>query len=326
MLAMGRPMGIVRASARTSRTSSQVAKVVVSVGPYTCSSRAGGACWRTAATDCGSEVSPPNRSVLRWRKAVGASACALVEERRRDEQGANSVLCQERLEVRRRQQYLLRHDSERRPAQKRAPDFERRGVESGVGRLGDDILGCECDVIRVDDETDHRPVRHRHPLRLPRGPRGVDDVGEGLGRGRRRRVRGALAREVGPGPVEEHRRDGGRGQAREQGRLGEEHRDLGVVQHEGQPVLRVGRIERHVRPAGLEDAQEPDDHLQGPLQAEADQRVGPDAPRPQIVGQLVGPLVEVAYVSDWSAQTTATASGVCATCASNKVWMQASRG
>ena len=65
VLARGPPMGMVHASSSTSRTGCQVAKVVLSVGPYTCSSRSGPPASRTARTLDGSTASPPN---IRWRR------------------------------------------------------------------------------------------------------------------------------------------------------------------------------------------------------------------------------------------------------------------
>ena len=55
----------------------------------------------------------------------------------------------------------------------------------------------------------------------------------------------------------------------------------GVPEHVGQPVGRVGGIERHVGAAGLEDAEQTDDHLQAALDAQADQVAGPGRQRPR---------------------------------------------
>src|SRR5581483_495514 len=67
---MGRPMGTVGAVAVTSY---QVANVVVSVGPYTCTRRAGAPRSATVATAAGSTASPPN-STTRPAKTVGSWA------------------------------------------------------------------------------------------------------------------------------------------------------------------------------------------------------------------------------------------------------------
>ena len=47
-------------------------------------------------------------------------------------------------------------------------------------------------------------------------------------------------------------------------------RGAGVRQHEGQPLGRVGRIERQIGAAGLEDAEQADHHLRRALQAKPD--------------------------------------------------------
>jgi hypothetical protein len=62
--------------------------------------------------------------------------------------------------------------------------------------------------------------------------------------------------------------------------LGEEHRHLGIVQHEPQALLRVVRIQRDIGPTSLENAQEPDRHLQRAFDTDPHQNVGTDAPRP----------------------------------------------
>ena len=50
-------------------------------------------------------------------------------------------------------------------------------------------------------------------------------------------------------------------------RLRDQHRRAGIRQHEGQPLLRVGRVERQIGAARLEDAEQPDQHLQRALDA-----------------------------------------------------------
>ena len=74
--------------------------------------------------------------------------------------------------------------------------------------------------------------------------------------------------------------------------LGHEHRCGGVVQHHGEPFLGIARVQRNIRTARLENAQQADDHGEPPLQTEADEHVGPHPKRPQVMGQSVGPVVE----------------------------------
>ncbi len=68
----GRPMGSVRASGGTDSTGCHVAKVTVSVGPYTWRSRPGAPAWRHSRTRRGSTASPPNSTFFtRRRRSAG---------------------------------------------------------------------------------------------------------------------------------------------------------------------------------------------------------------------------------------------------------------
>jgi len=73
----------------------------------------------------------------------------------------------------------------------------------------------------------------------------------------------------------------------------EQHRYLGVLQQEGQSLPRVGRIQRHVGPARLEDGQHAQRFSGDSLQAQPHRRAGADAPAPQEVCELVGPPLQL---------------------------------
>ena len=77
-----------------------------------------------------------------------------------------------------------------------------------------------------------------------------------------------------------------------QGTLGDEHRHRGVVKHDREAFTRIARVQRNIRTARLENAQQAHDQVDSPLQTEADERVGPHPQRPQVMGQSVGPVVE----------------------------------
>ena len=99
--------------------------------------------------------------------------------------------------------------------------------------------------------------------------------------------------------------------ALEQRRWRHQHRRAGVRQHERQPLRRVVGVERQIGAAGLEDAEQPDQHLQRALDAKPDHRLGPDPEPAQVMRQLVGVRIERARSSAArSSNTTATASGV----------------
>ena len=79
----------------------------------------------------------------------------------------------------------------------------------------------------------------------------------------------------------------------EQVLLGDQYRCLGVLQHESQALGWERRIKRHVSASCLENAQQADHHVQRPLHAQADQRLGFHSQLLQVVRQLIGPLVQI---------------------------------
>ena len=137
------------------------------------------------------------------------------------------------------------------------------------------------------------PWRDGNAFRRSGRSRGVDDVGgvvrmQIVARGRRR-----LPRNGGPIGIELHdacRHT--RAMRSTQRRLGEQNRRAGILQHEGETVGRVGRIERQIGAAGLEDAQQPDQHLQRALDAQPNHHLGSDPEAAQMMRQLVGAGIE----------------------------------
>ena len=106
--------------------------------------------------------------------------------------------------------------------------------------------------------------------------RGVDDVGEvcgarGVGNGR-----GGIALDRAPVGVEQHDVCVVWRQLLTQRLLRQQHGDVGVGQHVGEPLGRIGRIERQVSAARLEDAEQRDHHLERALDGEPDHRLGTD--------------------------------------------------
>ena len=118
-------------------------------------------------------------------------------------------------------------------------------------------------------------------------------------------------------------------QAVAQFRLSKQHTRAGVFQHEAKPLRRVGGVERQIGAANrprLEDAEQPDDHLQRTLDTQPDHHVGTDAEIAQMIRELIGPPVEFAIGQlIVRGNTTATASGVFAACAANRSGKVAAR-
>ena len=84
------------------------------------------------------------------------------------------------------------------------------------------------------------------------------------------------------------------GQVRLQLAGGEEQRQLEVVQHRRDPLLRVAGVDRHVRAARLQHREEAHDHVDAAEHADPDEHVGAHAAPPEVVGERVGALVELA--------------------------------
>ena len=78
------------------------------------------------------------------------------------------------------------------------------------------------------------------------------------------------------------------GELAEEPALGQQDGGPGVVEHGTPGARRVGRVERHVRAAGLEDAEHAHEPARsGRARHDADQHLGTDPEGPQVVGQPV---------------------------------------
>ena len=92
-------------------------------------------------------------------------------------------------------------------------------------------------------------------------------------------------------------------------RLGDQHRDAGILEHEGEALCGIGGIERQIGAAGFENAEQPDHHLQRALDAQPDHRLRSDAEAAQVMRELVGARIEFGIGEAFLPNTTATASG-----------------
>ncbi len=75
---------------------------------------------------------------------------------------------------------------------------------------------------------------------------------------------------------------------------GHDHLHLGIFQREAQPLGGQLWIQRQVGPARLEHAQQRHDQLGRSRQPHGHEPIRSHAPRRKVVGQLVGPLVQLA--------------------------------
>ena len=139
------------------------------------------------------------------------------------------------------------------------------------------------------------PVSQHSSLRLPRRARGIDDVGQVVGRDR---ADGIVVRFLGNrGPVGVEKKH-----IRHpllppctlppciplpQMLLGQEDGYLSILDHKRQPILWIRWIQRQVGSTGLKDAQDAGHHLQRPFRRDAYQHLRPHPQLLQIVGQLI---------------------------------------
>ncbi len=132
-----------------------------------------------------------------------------------------------------------------------------------------------------------------HAFGPARGAGGVDAVGQAL----RRILDGGrvLGLVVGLRPVAvqaPHRRVARR-QALEQRLLGEQQRHVAVLEHEGQAIGRVVRIERQIGAARLDDRQQSDGQFCRALGEHPDPHITTHPLAAQPVGQAVGPCLKL---------------------------------
>ena len=216
------------------------------------------------------------------------------EMRRHDLQDVDALT----LEVFREQRLvlgpLLRHDVQaaaggERREHHRVAEIGRDGRHGCVihARLESQALGDAQDV--VDDVA----MRDADALGTSRGSAGIDHVREVVrpgGGGRRcvpvRPVECISIQAHGPRAVDR--------EARQQARVCERDRDAGIGQHEGDPLLRVSRVEGQVPGPGLEDAENAHHHLDRALHEQADQHVRADASTSQVVREPFGAAVQFA--------------------------------
>ena len=156
------------------------------------------------------------------------------------------------------------------------------------------------------EETQGVAVGHQDTLRPPRRAGGVDHVRQVVGRDRHGGRPGSLQGDRLPVGVESDDGQQARVVAR-RNRLRKRASEVAVRQqharwrsrqrvrqHEGQTLARIARIQGHVGAAGLENAEQPQHHVERPLDADRHRHVRPDAEPEQVAGEPVGSRRELA--------------------------------
>ncbi|GAA3945155.1 hypothetical protein GCM10022629_65760 [Amorphoplanes auranticolor] len=211
------------------------------------------------------------------------------ERRRCLAQYGDPPVLQQLQEVRRRAGHFPRYDDQLPAVPQRAPHLEDRDIEGVRVEQGPHVGGVEREVLlRGVDEAQHVAMGDHAALRLPGGSGGVDHVRHRVGV---RPHRPGSVRQIGTerGCVQ-HDRGDVRGDAVGQRLLGDDDVDPGVGGHEGQPVRRVHRVQRHIAGSRRQDTEQGGHQVLAPLDADTDQRSGSDAALVQHARQPLGPF------------------------------------
>ncbi len=220
-----------------------------------------------------------------------------VEESGGEPHGGDAVTA-DRLRQATGRRYCLGVDGDAPAVQQRAPDLECRGVEGERSREEKSLLAAKRHVFDRPDQPVHGPVPHQRALGPPGGARRVHHVGEALGRGTAvHRVGRHGGDSVGVG-VEKQAGGGRVRKRRGGGRVAHHHRDARILEHPSDALARVGRVERQVGAAGLEDAEQSDDHVGGPAGREPHRDVGTDPALSQRSSELVRSPIEFTVRDD----------------------------
>ncbi|KAF2389016.1 hypothetical protein FX983_06546 [Pseudomonas frederiksbergensis] len=221
----------------------------------------------------------------------------LAEGARRLVEDGHTGLAQQCVAVLRRAADQLRHHQQLAAVGQRAPDFPDREIESKGMEQRPHILRAEVEprLGRREQPRDVAVLDH-HAFGQAGGTGGVDHVGQ-VRRGQARNVRVVLRGRrfvAGFDQVEQQRRDVHLRQLIAQWQLSQQCYRCAVVEHVGDALGRVSRVERHVTGAGLEDAEQADNHFQTTLDADRHPIIRAHTECQQTVGHLIGAGVEFA--------------------------------
>ena len=156
-----------------------------------------------------------------------------------------------------------------RSIEKACPDFKGRNIKSDRRQEQEDIAGSHLDIAGLISEVDDTAVGNGNAFGSAGRARCIHHIGQLLWvQSAHHCGDGQLSQPVGQG-LQTHHGNLCRGQVLAQRRLGEDELHLGIAEHIGQPVARVGGVQRHIRPASLQDRQQTHDQLRRALQIDA---------------------------------------------------------
>ncbi|MCY1438869.1 hypothetical protein D9M71_550850 [compost metagenome] len=167
-------------------------------------------------------------------------------------------------------------------------------VEAEGGELQHAVIRVQPRIV-AGHLAEHRQglVVDSHALGHAGGAGGVDHVGQVLRRSQvGQRLGGPGLQPLGTRFQHYARQLFAQLQALTRGRVGQQQADVAVLDHVGQALLRVVRVQRHIGAAGLVDGDQRQGHAQAALDSDANQPVRAHAQRPQAVRQLVAAAVQ----------------------------------
>ena len=148
-------------------------------------------------------------------------------------------------------------------------------------------------LLHPAQPVDQRRMGVARAFRAAGRTRGVNHIGQLLRVMAEVQVAVVIAMQRLGGVIEGDDPDVGRGQTGHKRLLGEQQVDAAVLDHVGQALLRVFRVQRHVGAARLEDRQQADHHLQRTFERDAHQHIRAHALFAQVPCQLIGAGIEL---------------------------------
>ncbi len=237
------------------------------------------------------------------RPWIGASHVhQLLERRWRLVEHGDPGVAQQRMEVLRRTADVVRHHQQLAAVQQRTKNLPHREIE-GVGmEQAPDVFRAETEPrFGGFEQAQDVLVRQQRTFGFAGGAGGVNHVSEVRRRHRHLRIGVGKCADI---AVQQqglhalrHRQLTG------QNSLAQQQLNAAVLNHVGQTILRIGRVERHVSTASLEDRQQADNHFQTTLGGQTDQHVRADAEGDQLMRAAVGLTVEFAVAQGLLVET-----------------------
>ncbi|POW23657.1 hypothetical protein PB72LOC_04446 [Pectobacterium atrosepticum] len=161
--------------------------------------------------------------------------------------------------------------------------------------LGPDVVAVKVEIVlRCVEQAGDAGMLDHDAFGFTGRAGGVDDIGQMVGRDAQRVRVGIVVRLRIEDVVRVKQYGGQRGirQCSGQCRLGKERYGRGIVEHIGEALGGVGRVEREIGGTRLEDGEQANNHLGAAFDANGDEVVGFDTEADEMMCELVGALVK----------------------------------